>query len=129
MAKLSDMIPSKYLKGADFPEPKVLTIKDLTNETVSQAGEPVQTKWALWFNELSKPLLLNKTNLERLGGYGNDSDAWIGKKVKVYFDAEVQHLGKTVGGLRVSLPKAAPAKPATPPPPADDADFDDDIPF
>jgi hypothetical protein len=125
--KVSEMIVSKYLKKEDFDEDQVCTIKDCKLEEISQQGE---TKWILYFREHQKGLVLNTTTIRVLEqAFGDNSDDWNGKRVKVYVDPNVSFQGRVVGGLRLRPPpKGAPAqKPATPPPPADE--FADDIPF
>jgi hypothetical protein len=127
--KVSDMIVSKYLKKEDFDEDQVCTIKDCKLEEISQQGE---TKWILYFREHQKGLVLNTTTIRVLEqAFGDNSDDWNGKRVKVYVDPNVSFQGRVVGGLRLRPPPkgaaTAAAKPAAPPPPADE--FADDIPF
>ena len=131
MPKVSDMIVSKFLKKEDFPDDEVVTIKDLSLEEVGQGGE---TKWVLFFKEHTKGMILNVTTIRVLeAAFGDDSDAWIGHKVKLYVDPNVTMQGKVVGGLRL-MPPRKPLKPPAPvaPPPKEttaDTEFDDDIPF
>ena len=78
--KTSQMIQSKYLKKDDFPQPEVLTIKDCTLEEVGKGD----TRWVLWFKEKAKGVVLNVTKIKQLEtAYGDDSDNWNGKKVKL----------------------------------------------
>jgi hypothetical protein len=125
--KVSEMIVSKYLKKEDFDEDQVCTIKDCKLEEISQQGE---TKWILYFREHQKGLVLNTTTIRVLEqAFGDNSDDWIGKRVKVYVDPNVSFQGRVVGGLRLRPPPKGTTqqKPATPPPQADE--FADDIPF
>lgn len=126
MAKVSDMIVSKYLKKEDFDEDQVCTIKDCKLEEISQQGE---TKWILYFREHQKGLVLNTTTIRVLEqAFGDTTEDWVGKRVKVYVDPNVSFQGRVVGGLRLRPPpKGAAQKPATSPPPVDE--FADDIPF
>ena len=51
---------------------------------------------------------LNKSNARLLAAYfGNDTDAWIGKPLILYFDPGVLYAGKLVGGTKVKVPKQA----------------------
>jgi len=129
MPKVSEMIVSKFLRKEDFDEDRVMTIKSVKLEDMS--GDQGDQKWVLYFKEEAKGMAMNMTTIRVLEqAYGDDTDHWIGNKVKVYVDPNVSFGGKIVGGLRLRTPKAGP-KP--PPPPkeevATDNEFDDDIPF
>jgi hypothetical protein len=124
--RTSDMIQSKFLKKEDFATPAVLTIKNCTLEKVGNRGDE---RWVLWFNERTKGLTLNVTKIKQIeAAYGQESDHWIGKKVRLSIDENVMFGTEKVGGIRLETPKSASAPPVNPPPPAD-PDFDDDIPF
>lgn len=133
MPKLSEMLPSKYLKRSDFPEPELVTIAGIVEVNVALPGEEKRMRWCVKFAEHDKLMVLNSTNLHVLATVAgsDDSDDWEGVKVVVYDDENVSFGGKLVGGLRLRAPqrKAKPAaKPARPAaPPADD--LDDDVPF
>jgi len=131
MPKVSDMIVSKFLRKEDFDEDRVMTIRGVKLEDMP--GDDGQQKWVLYFREEAKGMALNVTSIRVLEkAFGDDSDLWIGKKVKVYVDPNVSFGGKVVGGLRLMPPRLA--KPAPPPveekaPTTSDDQFDDDIPF
>lgn len=139
--KTSDMIPSKFLKKSDFDEDQVVTIKGLKLEDVGNEGDQ---RWVLYFSELHKGMVLNVTSIRVLeAAFGDESDFWIGKRVKVYVDPNVSFGGKVVGGLRLMPPKNAKAANGGPHPNAPvgaelkptprshDPEFDDDkdLPF
>lgn len=129
MPKVSEMIQSKFLRKEDFDEDRVMTIKTVKLEDMP--GESGDQKWVLYFREEAKGMALNVTTIRVLeGGFGDDSDMWVGKRVMVYVDPSVSFGGRVVGGLRLRLPKkkAAPA-PKPEPVATDDDEFDDDIPF
>ena len=106
MPRTNEMLPSKYLKGSDVGKGQLVTVKSITKENVGTEEEP-EWKWAVHFNELSKPLLLNQTNIKRLEKVcGSDNkDDWTGRQCVVYFDSDVEYKGEQVGGLRVRAPK------------------------
>jgi len=114
--KTSDMIQSPFLKKEDFPSPTILTIKRVSLEQVVKGEE----KWVLFFNEKTKGLVLNKTKIRLLeAGYGDDTDHWTGKKVRLSFDPSVSFGGEVVGGIKLEVsksvaPKATPLVPVTP---------------
>ena len=129
MPKVSDMIVSKFLRKEDFDEDRVMTIRGVKLEDMP--GDDGQQKWVLYFREEAKGMALNVTTIRVLEkAFGDDSDQWMGKKVKVYVDPNVSFGGRVVGGLRLMPPKTA--KPAPTPevaPVTKDDQFDDDIPF
>ena len=131
MPKVSEMIVSKFLRKEDFDEDRVMTIKGVKLEDMP--GDNSDQKWVLYLREEAKGMVMNITTIRVLEqAYGDDSENWIGQKVKVYVDPNVSFGGKVVGGLRLRTSKAA--KPAPPPTVAQQTaaagdDFDDDIPF
>ncbi len=126
MAKVSEMIVSKFLRKEDFDEDMVATVRGVKLEDVGNQGEQ---RWVLYFREMQKGMVLNVTTIRVLeGAYGDDSDGWIGKRVMIYVDPNVSFQGRVIGGLRLRAPKKTAAAPA--PTPAAHADeFSDDIPF
>ena len=123
VAKVSDMIVSKFLRKEDFDEDMVATIKGVKLEDVGNQGEQ---RWVLYFRELQKGMVLNVTTIRVLeGAYGDDSDGWIGKRVMIYVDPNVSFQGRVIGGLRLRVSKKAAAAPSA------HAEFEDDtsIPF
>jgi len=108
---------SQYVKADDVKQgPQKFTISAV-EATETPDGKPALQ---LVF-EGGKKLTLNKTNARILAGMiGDDTDAWLEKKVVVTFDPTVMFSGKMVGGIRVK-PLTAPAKPAADS--ADDIDF------
>lgn len=110
--KTSQMIQSKFLKKEDFPQPEVLTIKDVSLEEVGRGD----TRWVLFFKEKHKGIVLNVTKIKQLeSAYGDDSDMWNGRKVKVEHDPSVMMGKERVGGIKFIFPKNA--SPPPPPPP------------
>lgn len=102
---------SQFLKKEDVGAGLLVTIKDCTQENVALPGAPEELKWALHFNELEKPLILNQTNggiIQSILGSA-ESDDWIGKKIVLYTDPNVSFGGKITGGIRVRAPRNQPA--------------------
>lgn len=137
MAKIGEMIESKYLKQSDFPDPLIVTVAKVGKINIAKEGDQPENKWAVRFQEFPKPMLLNSTNIQLLAKACNsdDTDGWIGKEVIVYTDESVSFGGQVVGGLRIRRQEQAPTrKPAVQKPsPMDDgvplAEMDDDVPF
>ena len=130
--KIGQMMDSKFLKKEDVDPPKLVTIRGFSQQNAGRDDSP-EMKWTMSFIELSKPMVMNSTNLQlcaqALGS--DDTDHWIGKQVVLYNDPSVQFQGKLIGGIRIRAPKkkpaAAPAQSA--PPPATEEEYDDEIPF
>ena len=105
--KVSQMIVSKYLKKEDFERPAVLTIRGVAIEEVGRG----ETEWVMYFNECVKGLVLKTTKIRQLGaGFGDDSDMWVGKKIRLFHDPSVMFGPAVVGGIGMQLPAAAAAK-------------------
>jgi hypothetical protein len=134
MAKISEMIESKYLKQADFPDPLIVTVSKIGQVNIAKEGDQPEMKWAVRFKEFTKPMLLNSTNiklLEKACG-SDDTDDWLGKEVIVYTDESVSFGGQVVGGLRIRRQEQAPTRKAAPGGEKTGTGFDEmdsDIPF
>ncbi len=103
MPNVNDLGESKYLKKEDVDPPVVVTIESWEKVNVARDNDKAEMKYTLTFAELDKPLVLNKTNgnrIARITGEG-EFDAWIGKKVELFNDEDVEFGGKLVGGIRV----------------------------
>ena len=120
MAKISDMLPSNYLKQSDFPEDYVVTVRGVERKNIAMDGKPAEYKWLAQFAEYEKPMVLNSTNIQLMAKAigSDDTDDWIGKQVIVYVDENVSFGGELVGGLRVRKRKQAPAAAPRPAPDA-----------
>jgi hypothetical protein len=119
------MFPSRFLKAVDFADgDQTLTIADIREERIGQ-GRDADDKYVVYFEELEKGLVLNKTNsgiISKL--HGDDTDDWIGKEVTLY-SAEVQFKDDMVDAIRVrskpprkagKAPQPEPQKAAAAPP-------------
>ena len=106
--KIGDFSNSKYLRKEDIGddgEEVTVTIKAVKKENVARDDEEPQYKAAIYFRELPKPMIANFTNLNRIAAkYGDDTELWVDKQVKVFFDPEVMFGKERKGGLRVRVP-------------------------
>lgn len=126
---------SQFLKKEDVGKGALLTIRSCDQQNVALPGAPEELKWALHFDEIEKPFILNQTNGTLISSIlaSDESDNWIGKKIVLYSDPTIMFAGKVIGGIRVRAPKnqpptkAAPAKTAPAPAPEDEGS--DDVPF
>jgi hypothetical protein len=122
MPNVSEMIRSKFLRKEDIEDDVVVTMKNVTLETMP--GDDGEQRWVLSFREIPKGLVLNTTLIRMLEKtHGRHSDDWVGKKIILFVDPSVTFKGQVMGGLRLrpmKQPKAAPAAAVTPDPIDDD---------
>lgn len=115
---------SKYLSKTDLPaQGLTLTIASFGVETMQdQRKKP----WVAFLEPGIKPMLLNKTNINRLKAIlgTTQTEAMVGKRIQVYNDPMIEMQGQVVGGLRL---RPLPAPPA--PAPATSQEPSDEIPF
>ena len=86
-----------------YTNKKQLTIKEFKTEKIYNTHS-VEVQTVIYWAEMEKPLILNKTNsaiLERITG-SRYPDDWVGNKVELYFDDSVQMGRKRVGGVRIT---------------------------
>ena len=112
---INNAFPSKYLKSGDIEgtDDLLLTIDHVSVESVGQ--DDPEDKPIVYFQEVEKGLVLNKTNANTIAGlYGPETDAWTGKRIALYA-TEVAYQGKMTLSLRVRLKAPATSKPAAAP--------------
>jgi len=136
---INDLSQSKYLKTKDVPAPRLLTIKRIEVHNVAKDTEPKQERPIMFFEEMDKPMVVNSTNLKRCAKAmaSEETDDWVGRKIVLYTDEDVEFGGEIVGGLRLRRVQGQAAAAAQAPirtPVANPtgngaADMDDDIPF
>ena len=122
--KVSEMIESKYLRKEDIDDAVVITLGAVSREDMP--GDMNEQRWVLRIKELPKALVLNTTTIRVLEkAFGDDSDAWVGKRAELYVDPNVAYKGQIVGGLRLRPLKP---KKAAPVPVTNQEGFDDVVP-
>lgn len=103
-----DFLGGNYLRKEDIREPRNITITDVWSEKILGSNRP---KLVVAFEEIDKPLILNKTNIKRLVAVFDtpDTTEWRGQ-ILLYVEKGVEYAGRVVGGLRVSSPRVANGK-------------------
>jgi hypothetical protein len=125
MPKVSDMYPSRFLKAADADGDLTLTIRSVQPERFGQ-GSQVEDKWVVYFHEVDKGLVLNKTNMSTIAKlYGDHTDDWAGQRITLYA-TDVQFQTEMVPALRV---RTKPPKSSKDGKPARKDEADADLPF
>jgi len=136
MPNVNELKKSKFLTQRDVTPDLLVTIKGLEEVNIAKEGAESEYRWAIYFKEEDKPLILNSTNgqiIAKITGQDEMND-WIGHKIVLYHDPTVSFGGKLVGGIRVRAPRnAKAAAPAPKPAPEEPRDFDpnndDGLPF
>lgn len=65
-------------------------------------GAAAQGVWIYFDGDKNRPWKPSKGMLRVLAGaYGRDSSAWVGKRVKIYYESTVKYAGADVGGIRI----------------------------
>jgi len=99
--KIGDAFPSKYLKADDAGQEITLTITQVLMEEMENREGETETKPVIFFKELKKGMVLNKTNFASIAFQcGDDTDAWSGKMITLYAPM-VSAFGETKPALRV----------------------------
>jgi hypothetical protein len=111
----SDFLGGNYLRKEDVTGASNVTIEAVRSVEVTNAEG---NKLVVWFQELAKPLILNKTNTRKLVEIfqSTDTATWRGK-ITLFFDGNVYFGGKQVGGIRFRaaiLSQAKDVRPAAP---------------
>ncbi len=102
--KSSDAFPGRYLKAADLDGDVRVTIADLCMRTMQQQDGTQLMKPVLYFLELQKALVLNRTNWRVIAeAYGDESDGWIGKKITLG-TVQVDAFGTVTNAIRIVRP-------------------------
>jgi len=101
--KIGQMFESKYLKKEDVGNGLTLTIRDVTVEDVSMEDQPQDNKPVMYFHEMKKGMVINKTNANLVIHYlgTDDTNAWLGQQIVLFDDPTVQFKGEMTGGIRI----------------------------
>ncbi len=102
---IGEYFPSKFLKADDVKADTAVTISELKEEKVGEDTKPV-----IYFEEVDKGLVLNKTNslkIAKLVGSDKPID-WPGKKI-VLCTALVTYKSEEVPAIRVKAAGESPA--------------------
>jgi len=96
-----DLFPTRFIKSSDIGEEDImLTMDELRIEELGDGDNSVD-KPVLYFTEIQKGLVLNKTNCNTIEGmYGKILSEWQGKRITLYV-TEVSYRGETHMGIRI----------------------------
>jgi len=100
--KVSEMFKGKYLKAADYTDPKVETIAAVRQEAVGKEGD---RKWVVYFEGESRGWVLNITNATTIAQLlgTEQTKEWRGRKVELY-STPVPFGNEVVDAIRVREP-------------------------
>jgi len=101
---IGEYFPSKFLKAEDIKTDTVVTIARIEEEAVGDDTKPV-----MYFNELPKGLVTNKTNGKLITqALGTDKVAeWIGKQITL-FHTQVPFGNEMKAAIRVKAVTGTP---------------------
>ena len=99
MTTVSEAFPSNYLKATDLNN---ATIKVKIDKVVfEEIGQNKDKKPVVYFHEVKKGLVLNKTNAIGIAAtYGDQMEGWTGKEIEL-FSMMVPFQGQNVPAIRV----------------------------
>jgi hypothetical protein len=102
-----DLYGSKYYSASDLHgETPHHRIGKVALAELKEKDGGTKRKYLVYFEGVEKPLVLNKTNAQKLAAaFGKDHSKWIGMEVELY--AEMTGLGKEGVRLRPLKPTAA----------------------
>lgn len=89
----SDQLNALDIVGAE----PVIRIRE-----VKVLNDPKQPVWVYYDGDKGRPWKPSKGMRRVLAGaWGRESDNWIGKRVKIYYEPSVKYAGDDVGGIRI----------------------------
>ena len=99
MTTIADAFPSNYLKAADLQN---RTIKLKIDKVIfEEIGQNKDRKPVVYFADVKKGLVLNKTNATTIGAvHGQEFEGWTGKEIEL-FEQMVPFQGRNVAAIRV----------------------------
>ena len=99
MTTVSDAFPSNYLKAADLQN---RTVKLKIDKVIfEEVGQEKDKKPVVYFTDVKKGLVLNKTNATTIGSvHGQELEGWTGKEIEL-FEQMVPFQGQNVAAIRV----------------------------
>ncbi len=99
MTTVNDAFPSNYLKAADLNNRAVKVAIDKV--IFEEIGQEKDKKPVMYFADVKKGLVLNKTNATTIGAvYGQEFEGWTGKEIEL-FSMMVPFNGQNVPAIRV----------------------------
>ena len=98
MTTVSDAFPSNYLKAADLNN---RTVKVKIDKVIfEEIGQDKDKKPVMYFADVKKGLVLNKTNATTIGAvHGQEFESWTGKEIEL-FSMMVPFNGQNVAAIR-----------------------------
>ena len=98
MTTVSDAFPSNYLKAADLNN---RTVKVKIDKVIfEEIGQDKDKKPVMYFADVKKGLVLNKTNATTIGSvHGQEIEGWTGREIEL-FTQMVPFNGQNVAAIR-----------------------------
>ena len=105
--KASDLSNSNYLEEDDITPPILLTITSQEGREFKNRKGGVDKKCVLGFEETKKTFVCNITNFKHIAKFTGkrESADWIGEKIVLWYNPDIEMAGEIVGGIRVRPPR------------------------
>jgi len=98
----NELCPGRYLEAADLHGDTKVTMRAIDH---GEVGEQKETRAILFFNEYTRGMVLNRTNVKSIIAlHGNETDNWIGKQIAI-FPTETDFKGRMTPCIRVKEAK------------------------
>lgn len=107
MPNIDEMNDSRFLTAAECGEKgKLLVFEYVTKQNVAPRDQPPKEKWCSYHSNGVKPLVLNKTNRQKIAEIlgSKETDNWTGGRVIAYKANGIMFQGKMVEGIRIRTP-------------------------
>jgi hypothetical protein len=102
-----DLSKSRYQTRTDCGDGLRGVIKSVAKENVAKPGAKADNGRVVYFENLEKGLVLNKTRGEEIAAIVGSKfyDDWPGTEIEMYDDPTVPFGGEVKGGIRVRKPQ------------------------
>lgn len=99
-----DSFIATFMKAEDVTTPKLLTVESVEKALI---GDEEKEKLVIHFEGEDQGVALGRTTITQLVEIfqSKDTDDWIGMKVVLFNDRNVEFAGRKVGGIRFRAPK------------------------
>jgi hypothetical protein len=104
MAKWESRFKGDFLSAAELGDRRpTFTIDRIAHTKVEDEKKKNVDRAVMYFKELDRGWMYCKTTGHCMAKmFGEDDDAWIGKRITIYGDPSIQFGGEQVGGIRIA---------------------------
>jgi hypothetical protein len=101
--RVTQLVPGRYLEALDCGDSVGDTIAvTIDRVAIEHVGQEQQPKGIVYFRELDRPMILNRTNAKAISGlFGGETDDWTGKTIRLV-RSETTYAGRPCACIRIS---------------------------